>query len=184
MPKPRRNHQRQQKKHNNTQQPKEQRAHRDAVALARPPCPSTHATDVRPAHRRCRRAIRPSHTPRCRPEPSCHRRFCACASTTALPQITVVLFCTWPADVHASKQNEDVPRHISLHLHRTEEARRVMHLLAGGDKDIFPHIAAIPRGLAQCANRQQKRQERNGSVRRLSNFSPEVQKIVPGRLTT
>ena len=33
-----------------------------------------------------------------------------------------------------------------------------MHLLAGGDEDVLPHIRAVPRGLAECPNGEQKRQ--------------------------
>jgi hypothetical protein len=33
-----------------------------------------------------------------------------------------------------------------------------MHLLPGGDKDVLPKVGAIARRLANCANREQKRQ--------------------------
>jgi len=61
-----------------------------------------------------------------------------------------------PADVDASKDDEDVPRRISLHLHRTEEAGGVMHLLAGSNEDILPDVSTAARRLAKRANRQQK----------------------------
>lgn len=61
-------------------------------------------------------------------------------------------------DVEASKQNKDVPSQVSLHLHRAEQAGRVMHLLPCGDEDVLPEIGAIARRLAKCANREQKRQ--------------------------
>jgi hypothetical protein len=62
------------------------------------------------------------------------------------------------ADVHASKQDEDVPGQISLHLHRTEQAGRVMHLLASSNKYVLSHISTVTWSLAECANRKQKRQ--------------------------
>jgi hypothetical protein len=71
-------------------------------------------------------------------------------------------------DVHAPKENEDVPRQISLHLHRTEEAGGVMHLLAGSDKDVLPHIRAVPRGLAERPGGEQKRQNQA-----TQNISPQ-----------
>jgi hypothetical protein len=33
-----------------------------------------------------------------------------------------------------------------------------MHLLAGSNEDVLPHIRAVPRGLAECSGDEQKRQ--------------------------
>jgi hypothetical protein len=32
-----------------------------------------------------------------------------------------------------------------------------MHLLAGSNEDVLPHIRAVPRGLAKCSGGEQKR---------------------------
>ena len=63
-----------------------------------------------------------------------------------------------PADIQTPKENEDGSRQVSLHLHRAEQAGRVMHRLPGSDKDVLPHIRAVPWGLAECASGEQKRQ--------------------------
>lgn len=52
------------------------------------------------------------------------------------------------ADVEVAKQHQDVARQISLHLHRTKDTCRVMHLLACRDEDILPQISAVARSLA------------------------------------
>jgi hypothetical protein len=62
------------------------------------------------------------------------------------------------AYIQAPKEDEDVARQISLNLHRAEEAGGIMHLLAGGNEDVLPHIRAVPRGLAECSGSEQKRQ--------------------------
>ena len=66
-------------------------------------------------------------------------------------------------------------RQIALHLHRAEEASRVMHLLARGNEDVLPEIRPIPRRLAECDRRRAEAAERNYSERVAAKFPLENQ---------
>ena len=63
------------------------------------------------------------------------------------------------ADVEASKENEDMSRQVALYLYRAEQARCVVHLLAGRDEDVLSDVRTIARRLTECRNGQQKRQD-------------------------
>jgi len=52
------------------------------------------------------------------------------------------------AQVEAAEQHEHMPRQVSFHLYRAEEAGRVMHLLTRRDINIFTKISPISRRLA------------------------------------
>ena len=135
-------------------------------------CPSTHATDVRPAHRRCRREISPSHTLRCRPEPSCHRRFWPVRPPPHCPRSRLCSFA--PARLHSGSQTER--RRAPSHLPPPVPSRTGTQRYAPADRQLQryppPHSCDSPASGPVRGRSKQKRQ--NETAKRVCS-----QKIPP-----
>ena len=55
-----------------------------------------------------------------------------------------------------------------------------MHLLAGGDEDILPHVSAVARGLAECSSGEQKRQ--NEAIQSVCAHVPPRKPNLPNQI--
>ena len=74
--------------------------------------------------------------------------------------------------VQAAEQHKDMPRQVTFHLHRTEDAGRIVHLLAGGNVDILANISSTARRLGQRGRAEQK-QKGEAAEREVQQVSPK-----------
>ena len=80
-----------------------------------------------------------------------------------------------------AEQDNRMPGQVAFHLHRTEDAGRVMHLLAGSDVDVLPYVSTIP-GLLRARDGGSTRQaeqgkRKNESTKRAGQqCSPKIQR--------
>ncbi len=81
--------------------------------------------------------------------------------------------------IQIAKQNNRVPRQVSLNLHRAKNTHCIVHLLSRGDKDILPNITAIARCLSKRRrNKQQRKTESSEYAGKQESPSVKSQPLV------
>jgi hypothetical protein len=80
--------------------------------------------------------------------------------------------CHMPGHIQTAEQHKDASRQVALHLHRTEDTRRIMYLLAGGNVNVLADIGSTARRLAQRGRGEQKHTD-EAADREIRQVSPK-----------